>query len=69
MGTDEKLGQLKEGYLADMLLVDGDPLDRSGGVGRCEASGCNHERRCDSQERPQPSRNERRETPPFYAYR
>jgi imidazolonepropionase-like amidohydrolase len=26
MGTDEKLGQLKEGYLADMVLVDGDPL-------------------------------------------
>jgi imidazolonepropionase-like amidohydrolase len=26
MGTDEKLGELKEGYLADMLLVDGDPL-------------------------------------------
>jgi imidazolonepropionase-like amidohydrolase len=26
MGTDEKLGQLKEGYLADLLLVDGDPL-------------------------------------------
>ncbi len=26
MGTDEKLGQLKAGYLADMVLVDGDPL-------------------------------------------
>lgn len=26
MGTDEKLGLLKEGYLADMVLVDGDPL-------------------------------------------
>ncbi len=26
MGSDEKLGQLKEGYLADMVLVDGDPL-------------------------------------------
>jgi imidazolonepropionase-like amidohydrolase len=26
MGTDEKLGMLKEGYLADMVLVDGDPL-------------------------------------------
>lgn len=26
MGTDEKLGQLKEGYLADMVLVAGDPL-------------------------------------------
>ena len=26
MGTDEKLGQLKEGYLADMVLVDGDVL-------------------------------------------
>lgn len=26
MGTDEKLGELKEGYLADLLLVDGDPL-------------------------------------------
>jgi imidazolonepropionase-like amidohydrolase len=26
MGTDEKLGQLKEDYLADLLLVDGDPL-------------------------------------------
>jgi imidazolonepropionase-like amidohydrolase len=26
MGTDEKLGQLKEGYLADMVLVNGDPL-------------------------------------------
>src|SRR5882757_6689645 len=26
MGTDEKLGQVKEGYLADLLLVDGDPL-------------------------------------------
>lgn len=27
MGTDEKLGELKEGYLADLLLVDGDPSD------------------------------------------
>jgi imidazolonepropionase-like amidohydrolase len=26
MGTDEKLGEVKEGYLADLLLVDGDPL-------------------------------------------
>jgi imidazolonepropionase-like amidohydrolase len=26
MGTNEKLGELKEGYLADMVLVDGDPL-------------------------------------------
>ena len=26
MGTDEKLGMIKEGYLADMLLVDGDPI-------------------------------------------
>ncbi|WP_373077630.1 amidohydrolase family protein [Zhongshania sp.] len=26
MGSDEKLGELKEGYLADMILVDGDPL-------------------------------------------
>ncbi len=26
MGTDEKLGLLKEGYLADMVLVDGNPL-------------------------------------------
>lgn len=26
MGTSDKLGELKEGYLADMLLVDGDPL-------------------------------------------
>ncbi len=26
MDTDEKLGQLKEGFLADMVLVDGDPL-------------------------------------------
>jgi len=26
MGSDEKQGQLKEGYLADMVLVDGDPL-------------------------------------------
>jgi imidazolonepropionase-like amidohydrolase len=26
MGSDEKLGQLKEGYLADMVLVDGDVL-------------------------------------------
>ncbi len=27
MGTDEKLGELKEGYLADLILVDGNPLD------------------------------------------
>lgn len=26
MGTDEKLGLLKEGYLADMILVNGDPI-------------------------------------------
>ena len=26
MGTDEKLGTIQEGYLADMLLVDGDPI-------------------------------------------
>lgn len=26
MGTDEKLGLLREGYLADMILVDGDPI-------------------------------------------
>jgi imidazolonepropionase-like amidohydrolase len=26
MGTDEKLGEIKEGFLADMILVDGDPL-------------------------------------------
>lgn len=26
MGSDEKLGQLKEEFLADMILVDGDPL-------------------------------------------
>lgn len=26
MGTDEKLGELKVGFLADMLLVDGDPV-------------------------------------------
>src|SRR5690606_9127441 len=26
MGTDEKLGEIKEGYLADLLLVEGDPL-------------------------------------------
>jgi len=26
MGSDEKQGLLKEGYLADMVLVDGDPL-------------------------------------------
>jgi imidazolonepropionase-like amidohydrolase len=25
-GSDEKLGEIKEGYLADLLLVDGDPL-------------------------------------------
>jgi imidazolonepropionase-like amidohydrolase len=26
MGSNEKLGEVKEGYLADLLLVDGDPL-------------------------------------------
>lgn len=26
MGTNEKLGEIKEGYLADLVLVDGDPL-------------------------------------------
>jgi imidazolonepropionase-like amidohydrolase len=26
MGSNEKLGEIKEGYLADLLLVDGDPL-------------------------------------------
>lgn len=26
MGTDEKLGEIKDGHLADLLLVDGDPL-------------------------------------------
>lgn len=26
MGSDEKLGEIKDGYLADILLVDGDPL-------------------------------------------
>jgi imidazolonepropionase-like amidohydrolase len=26
IGRDEKLGEIKEGYLADLLLVDGDPL-------------------------------------------
>jgi imidazolonepropionase-like amidohydrolase len=26
LGTQEKLGEVKEGYLADLLLVDGDPL-------------------------------------------
>jgi imidazolonepropionase-like amidohydrolase len=26
MGSDDKLGEVKEGYLADLLLVDGDPL-------------------------------------------
>jgi len=26
MGSNEKLGEIKEGYLADMVLVDGDPL-------------------------------------------
>ena len=26
MGTNEKLGEIKEGYLADMILVDGDPV-------------------------------------------
>jgi imidazolonepropionase-like amidohydrolase len=25
-GSNEKLGEVKEGYLADLLLVDGDPL-------------------------------------------
>ncbi|QQD19512.1 amidohydrolase family protein [Spongiibacter nanhainus] len=32
MGTDEKLGLLKEGYLADMLLVNGDPLTDTAAV-------------------------------------
>ena len=27
MGMPEELGLVKEGYLADLLLVDGDPLD------------------------------------------
>lgn len=27
MGTDEKLGEIREGYLADMLLVNGNPLE------------------------------------------
>ena len=26
LGSGEKLGEVKEGYLADLLLVDGDPL-------------------------------------------
>ena len=26
IGSGEKLGEVKEGYLADLLLVDGDPL-------------------------------------------
>jgi imidazolonepropionase-like amidohydrolase len=26
MGMGEELGQIKPGYLADLLLVDGDPL-------------------------------------------
>jgi imidazolonepropionase-like amidohydrolase len=26
MGSNEKLGEVKEGHLADLLLVDGDPL-------------------------------------------
>jgi imidazolonepropionase-like amidohydrolase len=26
MGSGDKLGEVKEGYLADLLLVDGDPL-------------------------------------------
>ena len=26
MGMGDELGQIKEGYLADLLLVDGDPL-------------------------------------------
>jgi imidazolonepropionase-like amidohydrolase len=26
MGMGEELGQVREGYLADLLLVDGDPL-------------------------------------------
>jgi len=27
MGLGYELGQVKEGYLADLLLVDGDPLE------------------------------------------
>jgi imidazolonepropionase-like amidohydrolase len=27
MGLGHELGQVKEGYLADLLLVDGDPLE------------------------------------------
>ena len=26
MGMGDELGQVKEGYLADMILVDGDPI-------------------------------------------
>jgi imidazolonepropionase-like amidohydrolase len=26
MGRDEKLGEIREGYLADLLVVDGDPV-------------------------------------------
>ena len=29
MGRPDELGQVREGYLADLLLVDGDPLGRS----------------------------------------
>jgi imidazolonepropionase-like amidohydrolase len=27
MGMGSELGQVKEGYIADLLLVDGDPLE------------------------------------------
>jgi imidazolonepropionase-like amidohydrolase len=27
MGLGNELGQVKEGYIADLLLVDGDPLE------------------------------------------
>jgi imidazolonepropionase-like amidohydrolase len=30
MGMGDELGQVREGYLADLLLVDGDPLDDLG---------------------------------------